>query len=92
MSLSPHIQWNLDAITSGYSQDFVWSLVVRSRRDDELNKLLHILKKEGSCLVNITDEKNISTIFYLYISCPHPEDSSKNRNKIASVSGTTSAA
>ncbi|MEE9240215.1 MAG: hypothetical protein V3U53_03390 [bacterium] len=70
MNSLQQIRWNLDGATSGYSQDFVWSLAVRDRRDDELNKFLHILKKEGRCLVIVTDGNDINTIFYLHRDQP----------------------
>ena len=58
------IQWNVDEATSGYSQDFVWSLAVRNRCDEELNELLETLEKEGTCLVEVKDGKDISSLFY----------------------------
>ncbi len=63
MGSVPQIQWNIDEITSGYSKDFIWSLAVRSRRDHELNRLLHFIKETGSCMVVIRDAEDLWTLF-----------------------------
>lgn len=63
MGSVPQIQWNIDEITAGYSKDFIWSLGVRSRRDHELNRLLHFIKEAGSCMVVIRDAEDLWTLF-----------------------------
>ena len=70
MGSVPQIQWNVDEITSGYSKDHIWSLAVRTRRDHELNRLLHFIKETGSCMVVIRDAEDLWTLFL----CHRPRD------------------
>ncbi|MBI3129065.1 MAG: hypothetical protein HYZ11_15775 [Candidatus Tectomicrobia bacterium] len=57
------IVWNVDEPTEGLNDYHVWGMAVRSRRNEELTRLLDVLEINGLCQVVVFDASGRETLF-----------------------------
>jgi len=57
------IVWSVEEPTEGLPSPFVWGLAVRTRRNEELTRLLDVLEIDGTCNVVVFDRNGYETIF-----------------------------
>ncbi len=62
------VVWSVNEATEGLSNHLVWGLAVRSRRNEELTRLLDIMEINGLCNVVVFDANGRETVF----SCALP--------------------
>jgi hypothetical protein len=57
------IVWSVDEPTEGLNPYFVWGMAVRTRRNEELTRLLDVLEINGVCNVVVFDTVGRETLF-----------------------------
>ncbi|MEK6709767.1 MAG: hypothetical protein AABZ64_04230 [Nitrospinota bacterium] len=57
------IVWSMDAPTEGLSDGLVWGMAVRTRRNEELTRLLDVLEINGLCNVVVFDGMGREVLF-----------------------------
>ena len=57
------IVWSVEEPTEGLNPYFVWGMAVRTRRNEELTRLLDVLEINGVCNVVVFDALGRETLF-----------------------------